>query len=107
MLISGGLEVVGALFWGEGAEEFADVSPERVDGSGRFLTQQGLELGERHLDGVHVRFVTVDPKLHRPAEAVPLVGDASKAKAILGWEPKLRFDAIMEEMVAADLARPS
>jgi GDPmannose 4,6-dehydratase len=46
-----------------------------------------------------------DPALLRPAEIECLCGDASQAKAALGWEPELSFDALVERMVLADLDR--
>jgi GDPmannose 4,6-dehydratase len=46
-----------------------------------------------------------DPALLRPAEIECLCGDASQAKAALGWEPELSFDALVERMVLADLER--
>jgi GDPmannose 4,6-dehydratase len=49
----------------------------------------------------HVR---VDPRLVRPAERTPPVGDISRARARLGWEPETSFEAMIEEMVQADLA---
>jgi GDPmannose 4,6-dehydratase len=48
--------------------------------------------------------VVVDPSFFRASEAVPLRGDASKAKRVLGWEPTKAFEAIVAEMVEADLA---
>ena len=48
--------------------------------------------------------VTVDERFYRPAETDTLLGDASKAKRILGWEPAVTFEELVEEMVAADLA---
>lgn len=41
----------------------------------------------------------------RPGEAVPLCGDASKARQELGWKPSRSFDEIVKEMVAADIER--
>jgi GDPmannose 4,6-dehydratase len=49
--------------------------------------------------------VVVDPALVRPAEVDTLLGDASKAKRVLGWQPKLSFQGLVEMMVDADLAR--
>lgn len=43
--------------------------------------------------------VIVNPKYFRPAEVESLLGDPSKAKNVLGWEPKYDFDALVEEMV--------
>jgi GDPmannose 4,6-dehydratase len=51
-------------------------------------------------------FVRVDPALQRgPAELHRLVGDASKARARLGWEPELDFPGLVHLLVDADLAR--
>ena len=49
------------------------------------------------------RYVRVDPALVRPAEPTASVGDASKARARLGWEPEVGFDQLVERMVRADL----
>jgi len=50
-------------------------------------------------------YVVVDPKLFRPAEVDILVGDASKAKAKLGWTPTCSFQEMIHMMVEADLKR--
>ena len=49
--------------------------------------------------------VAVDPKLLRPAEVDHLVGDASRARRELGWEPTVDFRQLIELMVDADLER--
>ncbi len=49
-------------------------------------------------------YVTVDPCLIRPAEVDYLVGDASKARRVLGWEPTVTFEELVQMMVEADLA---
>jgi len=49
-------------------------------------------------------YVQIDPKYYRPAEVDVLVGDASKAKKRLGWEPKTTFQELVALMVDADLA---
>jgi GDPmannose 4,6-dehydratase len=49
--------------------------------------------------------LVVDPKLFRPAEVDILVGDASKAKATLGWAPTSSFKDMIHTMVEADLKR--
>ena len=51
------------------------------------------------------KYVTIDPRLIRPAEVDFLVGDASKAKATLGWEPECDFGSLVRMMVDADLKR--
>ncbi|MBX6755129.1 MAG: GDP-mannose 4,6-dehydratase [Chloroflexi bacterium] len=48
-------------------------------------------------------YVVVDPALFRPAEVDLLVGDASKARAMLGWEPTVSFEEMIELMVDADI----
>jgi GDPmannose 4,6-dehydratase len=47
--------------------------------------------------------VRIDPRYFRPTEVDSLLGDASKARARLGWAPKTGFDALVREMVTADL----
>jgi GDPmannose 4,6-dehydratase len=51
------------------------------------------------------RHVVVDPEFLRPAEVDHLVGDASKARKKLGWEPKVSFRELVEMMVDADVER--
>lgn len=51
------------------------------------------------------KHVRTDPSFHRPAEVHLLCGDASKARAELGWVPKMRFAALIESMVDADCVR--
>ena len=48
-------------------------------------------------------FVKVDERYYRPAEVDLLVGDASKARQVLGWEPTYTFEELIKEMVASDL----
>jgi GDPmannose 4,6-dehydratase len=50
------------------------------------------------------QFVEIDPRYFRPAEVDLLVGDASKARRKLGWEPKITFKELARTMVDADLA---
>ena len=50
------------------------------------------------------KHVVVDPKFYRPAEVDLLVGDPSKAKRLLGWEPSVTFQELVRIMVDADLA---
>ena len=49
------------------------------------------------------RFLRVDSSLVRPPERTPNVGDPSKAKERLAWEPRVSFEALVERMVEADL----
>ena len=48
--------------------------------------------------------VKVDKRYFRPAEVQTLLGNSSKAKSILGWEPKISFDQLVSEMVDSDIA---
>ena len=48
--------------------------------------------------------VVTDPALLRPAEVEHLIGDASKARRVLGWEPEVSFEELIRMMVEADLA---
>ncbi|MGF1579477.1 MAG: GDP-mannose 4,6-dehydratase [Gemmataceae bacterium] len=52
-------------------------------------------------------YVVVDPKFFRPAEVELLLGDPSKGKDILGWEPTYSFEELVREMVESDLERLS
>ena len=51
------------------------------------------------------RYLVIDPKLFRPAEVDVLLGNSSKARARLGWEPTVTLDEMIREMVDADLSR--
>jgi len=51
------------------------------------------------------KYVEIDPALVRPAEVDLLIGDPSKARAVLGWKPEVTFEQLVERMVQADLAR--
>ena len=48
--------------------------------------------------------VAIDPRYFRPAEVDLLVGDATKAREVLGWTPTIELEAMCAEMVAADIA---
>ena len=49
-------------------------------------------------------YVVQDPRFMRPAEVDLLVGDASKARRVLGWEPQVGFHELVQMMVDADIA---
>lgn len=59
------------------------------------------------IDTAHIKFgqtvVKVDPTYFRPTEVDMLIGDASKAKHQLGWQPKYDLNALIKDMVHADL----
>lgn len=57
-----------------------------------------------YLDLDWQKYVVQDPRFMRPAEVDLLVGDAGKARRVLGWEPRIGFRELVEMMVDADLA---
>lgn len=61
-----------------------------------------LAFGKVGLD--YQQYVKVDQQFCRPAEVDLLMGDASKARRILGWEPGHTFPQLVDEMIEADLA---
>jgi GDPmannose 4,6-dehydratase len=48
-------------------------------------------------------YVEIDPRYFRPAEVDLLIGDAGKAKRLLGWEPQVTFRGLVRLMVEADI----
>ena len=64
---------------------------------------EGKGVDEKGYDGAGNCIVVIDPRYFRPAEVQSLLGDASKAKAKLGWVPKITFAQLVSEMVRADL----
>lgn len=95
-------------------------APEYVEGMWRILQQDKgddfvlatnethtvrdfVEAAFGHVDLDWKKYVKHDPRYERPAEVDLLIGDASKAKKILGWEPKVRFNELVCIMVDADM----
>lgn len=78
-----------AIEWrGEGADEHGVVAASPAD--------------SRVREGQ--RIVGIDPRYYRPAEVDTLLGDASKAREKLGWEPRITFDELVTEMMRSDMA---
>jgi len=68
------------------------------------IVWQGVGADEKGVDAGSGRvLVKVDPGYFRPTEVDFLIGDASKARAKLGWKHRVSFDDLVAEMVAADL----
>ena len=67
------------------------------------LTWQGSGVDEKAVDSQGRVVVAIDPRYFRPTEVDTLLGDASKAKRELGWEPRTSFDQLVREMVESDL----
>jgi len=85
-----GLEI---KFRGEGTEEegyIAEINTNRFE-----IKSSNLSIGDI--------IIRVDPKYYRPAEVEFLLGDSSKAKKELKWEPKITFDQLVLEMIEVDL----
>ncbi len=95
-------------------------APEYVEAMWMMLQQDGpddyvVATGEAHtprefcqiaFDHVGLdweRFVEVDPRYYRPSEVDYLLGDASKAREVLGWTPKTSFKELVQLMVDADI----
>ena len=82
------------LRWeGQGVDEIGIV--DSYEDKGKKLSANGPKEGQI--------IVRVDPRYFRPTEVESLLGDASKAKRELGWEPKISFKELVREMVLADL----
>jgi GDPmannose 4,6-dehydratase len=62
-----------------------------------------VEAAFGHAKLEYKKYVKIDKRYLRPAEVDLLIGDASKAKKILGWEPKVTFEELVKIMVDADV----
>ncbi len=64
-----------------------------------------LDLAFEHAGLEAEKYVEIDPRYYRPAEVDILIGDASKAKKQLGWQPKTTFKDLVRIMTEADIAQ--
>jgi GDPmannose 4,6-dehydratase len=69
--------------------------------------RQLVEIAFAHAGLEWEQYVRIDPAFLRPAEVDHLIGDASKAKRVLGWAPTVTFEQLVTMMVDADVARLS
>ncbi len=67
--------------------------------------RQLVETAFSYLELDWEKYVVQDPRFMRPAEVDLLVGDPSRAREALGWEPAVGFEALVHMMVDADVAR--
>jgi GDPmannose 4,6-dehydratase len=82
--------------------EFVEIAFEHV---GRKIEWKGKGVNEIGIDRRDGRtLVKIDPRYFRPTEVELLIGDASKAKAELGWVPTTSFAALVKEMMDSDMA---
>ena len=68
------------------------------------MVQEVVEIAFSSLGLDYHEHVTIDPRLLRPAEVHSLLGNPTKARQELGWEPRIAFRELIVEMVEADLA---
>ena len=91
---------VGIRFKGEGIDEVAII--ESID-EGLFVKKVGDAYLENFKKRVGEEVVGVDPQYFRPTEVELLIGDATKARTRLGWEPKYTLDALIQDMMKNDI----
>jgi len=65
--------------------------------------QEFADLAFRELGLLSDDHIIIDPKFYRPSEVNLLLGDASKAKQLLGWAPKVKFNELISLMIDSDL----
>jgi GDPmannose 4,6-dehydratase len=70
---------------------------------GMRIAWKGKGAEEKGFDAQGRAVVAIDPRYYRPAEVDTLLGDASKARAKLGWQPRVRFKELVAEMAREDL----
>lgn len=80
--------------------EFVNAAAQEI---GLTITWQGKGTDEKGYDANGKCIVAVDSRYFRPTEVETLLGDASKAKQKLGWEPKISFKELVSEMMREDL----
>lgn len=81
--------------------EFIEKAFARV---GMNIEWKGKEANEIGIDtNTGKTIIKIDPRYYRPTEVELLIGDPAKAKKQLGWEPKVKFEELVNIMVAADL----
>jgi len=80
--------------------EFVDIA---AKAAGMTITWQGDGLSEVGLDAQQKVIIRIDPRYFRPTEVESLLGDATKAREKLGWEPKISFNELVAEMVHEDM----
>ena len=85
--------------------EFVTEAFRTVDLQIEWRGQGTEEVGVDKATGRHV--VKIDPEFFRPAEVDAILGNASKAKTLLGWQPTVSFRELVKRMVEADMNRSS
>ncbi|BBO91590.1 GDP-mannose 4,6-dehydratase [Desulfosarcina ovata] len=81
--------------------EFVNIAAREL---GLAIQWEGQGVNEKGINAANGRtIVAVDPAYFRPTEVETLLGDASKAREKLSWEPQIAFEALVQEMIKADL----
>lgn len=79
---------------------FVEIAARKLDMTiswvGEGIDEQGIDQNGRCV-------IRIDPRYYRPTEVQTLLGDSTKAREKLGWEPKISFDQLVTEMVMEDL----
>ena len=70
-----------------------------------YSVRELLQESFSHLGLEWEKHVEIDPRYYRPAEVDLLIGDPTKARTVLGWEPKVKFKELVRMMVDADLEK--
>ncbi|WP_265943743.1 GDP-mannose 4,6-dehydratase [Dechloromonas sp. A34] len=83
--------------------DFVNVAAKELDMELRWTGQGVVEKGYWKSTEGDKQIVAVDPRYFRPTEVETLLGDATKAKAKLGWTPETSFEELVAEMVREDL----
>jgi GDPmannose 4,6-dehydratase len=91
------VEAMWLMLQAEKPDDYVDATEEKHS------VREALEIAFGHAGLDPDEHVEIDPRYFRPAEVDSLLGDASKAREKLGWEPKVRFRELIELMVDADI----
>ena len=80
--------------------EFIELTAKKLD---MHIEWRGEGVDEKGYDQNGNCIIEIDPDYFRPTEVETLLGDATKAREKLGWQPEITFEQLVDEMVAADL----
>ncbi|MDT7603970.1 MAG: GDPmannose 4,6-dehydratase [Acidobacteriota bacterium] len=91
------VEAMWLIMQAEAADDFVIATGEAHS------VREFLEASFGYLDLDWQQYVEIDPRYNRPAEVDLLLGDATKARTVLGWEPKVDFKSLVRIMIDNDL----
>lgn len=74
--------------------------------AGHTVRWEGEGVAEVGLDEGGRVVIRINPSFYRPAEVDLLIGDATKARTVLGWTPTISFDTLVQRMVTGDMSSP-